>query len=80
MSETARVYFGVLQSTDPRDLGPHKIADNFTSLRNLARERHVSPARPFFLRGRPISPRVEVVEKEKPMRCMIMPVVSLGQR
>ena len=51
-----------------------KIADNFTSSRNLARERHV------FQRGRPSSPREEVAEKEKPMRCIIPLVVSHGQR
>ena len=57
-----------------------KIADNFTSPRNLAEERHVSPTRPIFLRGRPSFPREEVVEKEKPMRCIIPPMVSPGQR
>ena len=56
------------------------IADNFTSPRNLAGERHVSPTRPVFLRGRPNSPREEVVEKEKLVRCIIPPVVSPGQR
>ena len=55
-----------------------KIVDNFTSPRNLAREIHVSPAIPVFLRGRPNSPREEVAEKEKSMRCIIPPVVSLG--
>ena len=54
------------------------IADNFTSTRNLARERHVSPAIPIFPGGRPSSPRDEVVEKEKPVRCIIHPVVSPG--
>ena len=39
------------------------IADNFTSPRNLVRERHVSPAIPVFLKGRPSSPKEEVVEK-----------------
>ena len=41
-----------------------KIVDNFTSPRNLTRERHVSPAIPIFLRGRPSSPREEVVKKK----------------
>ena len=57
-----------------------KIADNFTSLRNLAGERHVSPTRPISLRGRPSSPRDEVAEKENPMRCIIPLVVSASQR
>ena len=57
-----------------------KIANNFSSLRNLAGERHVSLAIPFFLIGRPSSPREEVVEKEKHVRCIIPLVVSLGQR
>ena len=57
-----------------------KIVDNFTSPRNLVRERHVSPAIPVFLRGRPSSPREEVVKKEKPMRHILPPVVSLSQR
>ena len=57
-----------------------KIADNFTFPRNLAGERHVSPARPIFLRGIPSSPREEVAEKEKLMRCIISLVVSPGQR
>ena len=57
-----------------------KIAGNFTSLRNLAKERHVSPAIPIFLRGRPSSPREEVVEKEKPVKCIILLMVSPGQR
>ena len=57
-----------------------KIVDNFTSLRNLARKRHVSLVIPMFLRGRPSSPREEVAEKEKPMRCIIPPMVSPGQR
>ena len=56
------------------------LADNFTSLRNLARERHVSLAIPVFLKGRPNSPREEVVEKEKPVRYIIPPVVSPYQR
>ena len=50
------------------------IADNFTSPRNLVVERHVSPTIPVFPRGRPSSPREEVVEKEKPLRC-ISPLV-----
>ena len=37
-----------------------KISYNFTSLRNLARERHVSPAIPVFLRARPNFPWEEV--------------------
>ena len=57
-----------------------KIADNFTSPRNLVRERHVSSARLVFLRGRPSSPREEVVEKENLVRCIIPLVVSLDQR
>ena len=57
-----------------------KIADNFTSPRNLTRERRVSPAIPIFLRGRPSSPREEVVKKEKYVRCIIPPVVSPDQR
>ena len=57
-----------------------KIVDNFTSPRNLAGERHVSPARPDFLRGRPSFPREEVAEKENPVRYIISPMVSLGQR
>ena len=56
-----------------------KIADNFTSPRNLTRERHVSSSIHVFLRGRPSSPREEV-EKENPMRCIIPPMVSQGQR
>ena len=55
-----------------------KIADNFTYIRNLARERHVSLAIPVFPRGRPSFPREEVVEKEKHVRCIIPPVVSPG--
>ena len=54
--------------------------DNFTSLRNLAGERHVSSVGLVFLRGRPSSPREEVVEKEKTVKCIIPPVVSHGQR
>ena len=57
-----------------------KIADNFTSLRNLVRKRHVTLAKPVFLRGRPSSPREEVAKKEKPVRCIIPLMVSLGQR
>ena len=57
-----------------------KIVDNFTSPRNLERERHFSPTKLVFPRGRPSSPREEVVENEKPMRCIIRPVVSPGQR
>ena len=57
-----------------------KIADNFTSPRNVVGERHVSPAKLVFLRGRPSSSREEVVEKEKLMRCIILPVVSPCQR
>ena len=57
-----------------------KIADNFTSPRNLAGERHVSPTKPVFLRSRPNSRREEVAEKEKPMRSIIPPMVSLGKR
>ena len=54
------------------------IANNFSSPRNMAGERHVSPAIPVFLKGRPSSPREEVAEKEKPMRRIIPPVVSPG--
>ena len=57
-----------------------KIADNFTSPRNLVGERQVSLARLVFLRGRPSSLSEEVVEKEKLVRCIIPHVVSLGQR
>ena len=57
-----------------------KIAKNFTSPRNLAGERHISPTRPVLLRGRPSSPREEIVEKEKPVSCIILPVVSPSQR
>ena len=57
-----------------------KIADNFTSLRNLTGERHVSPTIPVFLRGKPSSPREEVVEKAKHVRFIIPHVVSPGQR
>ena len=57
-----------------------KIANNFTSLRNLARERHVSPALPVFLKGRPSSPREEVAAKENLVRCISPPMVSPGQR
>ena len=57
-----------------------KIANNFTSPRNLARERHLSPTIPIFLRGRPSSPMVDVVEKENPVRCIIPLVVSPSQR
>ena len=57
-----------------------KIADNFTNPRDLVGERHVSPVIPVFLRGRPNSPRQEVVEKEKPVRCIIPLMVSTGQR
>ena len=44
----------------------------------MARKRHVSPAIPVFPIGRPSSLREEVVEKEKPVRCIIPPVVSPG--
>ena len=57
-----------------------KIADNFTSSRNLAGERHVSPTKIVFLRVGPNSPRKEVANKEKPVRCIFPPMVSLGQR
>ena len=57
-----------------------KIADNFTSLRKKAGKRHVSPTIPIFLRGRPSSPREEVVEKEKLVRCIIPLMVSPSQR
>ena len=69
--------------TSPRGIffsSKEKIANNFTSPRNLAEKRHVSPARPVFLRGRPDSPREEVAKKEKPVRCIIPPVVSPSQR
>ena len=57
-----------------------KIAYNFTSPRNLAGERHVSPTILVFLRGRPSSPSEEVAEKEKFVRCIVPHVVSPGQR
>ena len=57
-----------------------KIADNFTSRRKKARKRHVSPTRLVFLEGGPNSPREEVVEKEKPMRCIVPLMVSPSQR
>ena len=57
-----------------------KIADNFTSSRNLAGERQVSPSKPIFLRGKPSFPREEIVEKGKSVRCIIPLVVSPGQR
>ena len=57
-----------------------KITNNFTSLRNLAGEKQVSPAIPIFLRRRPNSQREEVKEKEKPIRCIVPLVVSPGQR
>ena len=57
-----------------------RIADNFTPPRDLAGERLVSPTRPIFLRGRLSSPRKEVAEKEKPIRCIIPHVVSPYQR
>ena len=56
-----------------------KIADTFSSPRNLAGERHVSLAILVFLRGRPSSPREKVAEKEKPVRCIIPLVVSPSQ-
>ena len=56
------------------------IADNFTSPRDLAGERFVSPTRPVFLRYRPSSPREGVVEEENPMRYIIPPMVSPSQR
>ena len=57
-----------------------KIVDKFTSLRNLVGERLFSLTIPIFLRGRPNSPREEVVQKEKPVRCIIPHVVSPSQR
>ena len=48
-----------------------KIVGNVNSPRNKARERHVSPAKLVFPGGRHSSPREEVVEKKKPMRCII---------
>ena len=57
-----------------------KIVGKVYSLRKKAGERHVSLARLIFPRGRPSSPREEVVEKEKPIRCIIAPVVSLTYR
>ena len=38
-----------------------KIADNFTSPRKKAMERHVSPVRPIFLKGGPSSPRYNMM-------------------
>ena len=69
--------------TSPRGrfLSPkEKIVDNFIFPRNLAGERHVSPTRPVFIRGRPNSPRKEVAKKEKIVKCIIPPMVSPGQR
>ena len=40
-----------------------KIENNFTSLRNLVEERHVSLAIPVFVRGRPSALREEVRRK-----------------
>ena len=54
--------------------------DNFTSPRKKAGKKHVSPTIPVFPRGRLSSPREEVTEKKNPMRCIIPPMVSLGQR
>ena len=56
-----------------------KIAENFTSPRKVG-ERHVSPAIPVFLGGRPSSPRKEVTEKENHVRCIIPLMVSPSQR
>ena len=81
ISPRYRIKFTRDNFTSPRGIlfsSRKKIADNFTSLRNLARERHVSIAIPIFPRGRPISPREEVVEGENPVRCIIPLVVSLG--
>ena len=55
-----------------------KIANNFTSPRILVEERNVSPTIPVFPRGRPSSPREEIAEKEKSVRCIIPLVVSPG--
>ena len=56
--------------TSPRGIffsSREKIADTFTSLRNLVGgERHVSPAIHVFIRGRLSSLREEVAEKEQP--------------
>ena len=57
-----------------------KIANNFTFSRNLEGEKHVSSTIPVFLRGRPSSPREEVAEKEKHVRCIIPLMVSPSQR
>ena len=57
-----------------------KIVGKVNSLRKKVGERHVSLARLVFLGGRPSSPRKEVVEKEKPIRCIVPPVVSLSYR
>ena len=57
-----------------------KIANNFTSLRNMAGERHVSLTIPVFPRGRSSSLREEVVEKEKHVKCIIPPLVYPSQR
>ena len=57
-----------------------KIVDNFASPRNLVGERHVTPAIPVFLRGRPSSLREEVAKKENLVRYIIPPMVSPGQR
>ena len=57
-----------------------KIAKNFTSPRKKAGERHISPAIPVFLGGRPSSPRKEVTEIEKHVRCIIPFMVFPSQR
>ena len=54
--------------------------DNFTFSRKNVGKRHVSPTRLVFPGGRPNCPRKEAAENEKPVRCMIPPVVSPGQR
>ena len=56
-----------------------RLINNFTSPRNLVEERHVSPAKPVFVRGRPSSPRKEVAKKVKPVMCIISLVVSPSQ-
>ena len=83
ISSRYRMKFTINNFTSPRGRffsSKKKIADNFTSPRNLAGERYVSPTIPVFLRGRPSSPREELAKKEKSARCIIPHVVSPGQR
>ena len=56
------------------------IENNFTSPRKKVGGKTCCSGIPVFPGGRPNSPREEVAEKEKLVRCIIPPVVSLGQR